>query len=165
MQRSAISVISLSSDTGCSTRTRSPRASIAPTKSRRLSSAMMHGADAAGQHLVAYTREPGALEPAREGIRLWKVEHRLWQVGIGVPMFRHRTADRGEDAPEIEQVERAHRREARCGEFEHHEPRARPEHAMRFPEAGVEIREVPDPEGHHRTVEPGVGEGERERVG
>src|SRR5881409_2064642 len=165
MQRSAISVISLSSDTGCSTRTRSPRASIAPRKSRRLSSAMMHGADPAGQHLVAYTRESGALEPAREGVRVRKVEHRLWQVGIGIPMFRHRAADRGEDAPKIEQVERAQRREAWCGEFEHHEAGAGPEHAVRLPEAGVQIRQVSDPEGHHGTVEPGVDERERERVG
>src|SRR3989449_7226808 len=137
MQRSAISVISLSTDTGCSTRTSSPRASIAPRKSRRLSSAMMHGADPAGQHLVAYTRESGALEPACEGVRLRKVEHRLWQVGIGVPMFRHRAADRGEDAPEVEQVERAQRREARCGEFEHHEAGAGSEHAVRSEERRV----------------------------
>src|SRR5438067_1518780 len=165
MHRSAISVISLSTDTGRSTRTSSPRASSAPRKSRTLSSAIMDGADSASQDLVAYVRESGVLEPAREGVRVRKVEHGLWPVRIGVPMFRHRTADRGEDAPEIEQVERAHRREARCGEFEHHETRARPEHAMRFPEAGVEIRQVPDPEGHHRSVEPGVGEGGRDRVG
>src|SRR3989442_10929247 len=114
MQRSAISVIPLSTDTARPTCVSSPREWSAPRKSRRLSSAMMHGADPAGQDLVADIREPGALESAREGVRLWKVEHRLWQVGIGVPMFRHRTADRGEDAPEIEQVERAQRREA-CG--------------------------------------------------
>src|SRR2546429_4131876 len=165
MHRSATSLIALWADTGRATRTSSPGASSGPRKSRPLSSAIMDGADSASQDLVAYIRESGVLEPAREGVRVRKVEHGLWQVRIGVPMFRHRTADRGEDAPEIEQVERAHRREARCGEFEHHETRARPEHAMRFPEAGVEIRQVPDPEGHHRTVEPGVGEGERERVG
>src|SRR5690348_17374366 len=105
MQRSAISVISLSTDTGRPTRTTSPRASSARRKSRRLSSAMVQGADPAGQDLVANIREPGALEPAREGVRFWKIEHRLWQVGIGVPMFRHRTADRGEDAPEVKQVQ------------------------------------------------------------
>src|SRR5256712_1361652 len=131
MQRSATSVICLSTDTGCATCVSSPRASSAPRKSRRLSSAMMHGADPAGEDLVADIREPGALEPAREGVRVRKVEHRLWQVGIGVPMFRHRAADRGEDAPEIEQVERAQRREAWCGEFEHHEAGAGPEHAVR----------------------------------
>src|SRR3989449_8429283 len=155
MQRSATSVICLSTDTGCATLASSPRAWSAPRKSRRLSSAMMPGADPAGQDLVADIREPGALEPTREGVRLWKVEHRLWQVGIGVPMFRHRTADRGEDAPKIEQVERAQRREAWCGEFEHHEAGAGPEHAVRFPEAGVQIRQVSDPEGHHGTVEIG----------
>ncbi len=80
-------------------------------------------------------------------------------------MFRHRAADRGEDAPKIEQVERAQRREAWCGEFEHHEAGAGPEHAVRLPEAGVQIRQVSDPEGHHGTVEPGVDERERERVG
>src|SRR5256885_10969819 len=165
MQRSAISVISLSTDTGRPTCTSSPRASSARRKSRRLSSAMMQGADPARQDLMAYVREPGGLEPAREGVRVRKVEHRLWQVGIGVPMFRHRAADRGEDAPKIEQVERAQRREAWCGEFDHHEAGAGPEHAVRFPEAGVQIRQVSDPEGHHGTVEPGVDEREGERVG
>src|SRR5256884_1899018 len=165
MQRSAISVISLSTDTGRPTCTSSPRASSARRKSRRLASAMMQGADPARQDLVAYIREPGGLEPAREGVRVRKVEHRLWQVGIGVPMFRHRAADRGEDAPKIEQVERAQRREAWCGEFEHHEAGAGPEHAVRLPEAGVQIRQVSDPEGHHGTVEPGVDERERKRVG
>src|SRR2546430_13617410 len=92
---------------------------------------MMQGADPARQDLIAYVRERGGLEPAREGVRVRKVEHRLWQVGIGVPMFRHRAADRGEDAPKIEQVERAQRREAWCGEFEHHEAGAGPEHAVR----------------------------------
>src|SRR5256885_7211886 len=97
MQRSAISVISLSTDTGRPTCTSSPRASSARRKSRRLSSAMMQGADPARQDLIAYVREPGGLEPAREGVRVRKVEHRLWQVGIGVPMFRHRAADRSEE--------------------------------------------------------------------
>jgi len=54
---------------------------------RRLSSAMMHGADPAGQDLVSDVREPSALEPAREGVRFGKIEHRLWQVGIGVLCF------------------------------------------------------------------------------
>src|ERR1700704_3573529 len=165
MQRSSTWVLSLSTDTGWTTRVSSPRASSAPRKSRRLSSAMMYGADPARQGLVAHLRESGSLEPAREGVRGGKVEHRLWQVGIGVPMFRHRTADRREDAPEIEQIERAQRREARCGEFEHHEAGAGPEHAVRLPEAGVEIRQISDPEGHHGTVEPGVGERECEHVG
>src|SRR6266513_1667008 len=165
MQRSAISVISLSTDTGRFTCTSSPRASSAPRKSRWLSSAMVQGADPARQDLVADIRESGALEPAREGVRVRNVEHRLWQVGIGVPMFRHRTADRGEDAPEIEQIQRPQRREARRREFEHDEAGPGPEHAVRLPEARVEIRQVSDPEGHHGTVEPGVGERERERIG
>src|SRR2546427_4331100 len=74
MQRSAISVISLSTDTGRPTCTSSPRASSARRKSRRLSSAMMQGADPARQDLMAYVREPGGLEPAREGVRVRKVE-------------------------------------------------------------------------------------------
>src|SRR2546423_1852680 len=77
MQRPATSVICLSTDTGCVPRASSPRALSAPRKSRRLSSAMMHGADPAGQELVADLQEPGALEPAREAVRVGKVEHRL----------------------------------------------------------------------------------------
>src|SRR5260370_15795136 len=105
MQRSATSVICLSTDTGCATRASSPRASSAPRKSRRLSSAMMHGADPAGQDLVSDVREPGAFESAREGVRVGTIEQRLYSVGTGVPMFRHRAADRGEDVPEPEEVE------------------------------------------------------------
>src|SRR5438552_17665721 len=74
MQRSAISVVSLSTDTGCATRRRSPAASIAPTKARRLSSAMVDGADPAGQELEAHVREAGRApaggEPLRRGERL-----------------------------------------------------------------------------------------------
>src|SRR5207247_1848730 len=69
MQRSAISVISLSTDTGRVTRVRSPDLSIALTNSRRLSSAMVDGADAAGQALESHARTPrrhqGAVKPRR----------------------------------------------------------------------------------------------------
>src|SRR5207253_8318473 len=87
MQRSAISVISLSTETGRSTRTSSPAAAIASTNARRLSSGMVEGADAAAQQLVADRAESGIPEPPGEGVRIGKLEHRLWQVGIGVPMF------------------------------------------------------------------------------
>src|SRR5437870_12089135 len=98
MQRSAISVISLSTETGRSTRARSPCASMAPIKARRLSSAMMDGADAAGQELVAHVGEAGGGEPPRELVGGRELAHRLWQGGRGVPMFRHRAADRRQDA-------------------------------------------------------------------
>src|ERR1043166_256279 len=127
MQRSAISVISLPTDTAWSTRTSSPRASSAPRKSRRLSSAMMDGADPAREQLVAHVAESGALEAAREGLRVGELEHRLWQVRIGVPMFRHRAPDRRQHAPEVEQVQRAQGRKPGRGELEHHEAGAGPE--------------------------------------
>src|SRR5919109_4079017 len=98
MQRSATSVISLSTETGCATRTSSPRASIAWIRARRLSSAMMDGADPAGEQLVPDVTEAGAAEPPRQGAGIRECEHGLWQVGIGVPMFRHHPADRGEHA-------------------------------------------------------------------
>src|SRR2546422_1442622 len=107
MQRSAISVISLSTETGRSTRTRSSCVSIAPMKARRLSSAMMDGADAAGEELPAHVPKARRSEPARQRRGLWKRQHRLWQVGIGIPMFRHRAPDRWQHAPEVEQVERS----------------------------------------------------------
>src|SRR5216117_1223056 len=106
MQRSAISVISLSTETGRSTRTRSPAASIAPMKARRLSSAMMDGTHAAGQQLILHSVEPRAREAPREVRGIGELEHRLWQVGIGVPMFRHRAADGREHAPKIAEVQR-----------------------------------------------------------
>src|SRR5205809_4058268 len=118
MQRSAISVISLSTETGRSTRASSPAAAIASTNSRRLSSGMMEGADAAAQQLVAHGAESGVPEPPGEGVRIGKVEHRLWQVGIGVSMFRHRVADDGEHAPKVEEVRGAQRSEARGRELE-----------------------------------------------
>src|SRR2546422_11121381 len=128
MQRSAISVISLSAETGRSTRASSPARSIAPTNAGRLSSGMMDGADAAAQQLVADIREPGIPEPARERVRARELEHRLWQVGIGVSMFRHRATDGGEHAPEIKEIRGAKRREARRRELEHHEAGAGAEH-------------------------------------
>src|SRR5437879_4771185 len=165
MQRSAISVISLSIETGCSTCARSPRASIASIRARRLSSAMMDGADPARQEFVADGVESGDAQPVCQAFRIGELEHRLWQVGIGVPMFRHRPADRGEHAPEVEQVQGAQRRKPRRGELEHHEMRTRPEHAVRLAQPGVQVREVPDPERAHRAVEPAVGEGQRQSVG
>src|SRR5256886_17384978 len=101
MQRSAISVISLSTETGRSTRTSSPAAAIASTNARRISSGMVEGADAAAQQLVADRAESGIPEPPGEGVGIGKLEHRLWQVGIGGPMFRHRSADGGDDAPKV----------------------------------------------------------------
>src|SRR5437763_1885793 len=126
---------------------------------------MMDGADPAGEQLILHVTEPGGREPARQRVGSGELEHRLWQVGIGVPMFRHRPADRGEHALEVQQVQGAQRREPRRGELQHHETRTRPEHAVRLPQAGVQIREVPDPERAHGAVEPAVGEGQRQRVG
>src|SRR2546422_1080186 len=135
MQRSAISVTSLSTETARSTRTRSPAASIAAMKARRLSSAMMEGADAPGQQLIAHSLEPGGGEAPREIRGIGELEHRLWQVGIGVPMFRHHAADGGQHAPKVEEVQVAQGTGARCRELEHHEPRAGLEHAGRLPAA------------------------------
>src|SRR5213596_1847946 len=125
MQRSATSVISLSTETERVTRVRSPALSIAATNSRRLSSAIVHGADAAGQALEPDARESGRSKPLRQRLRLGKGEHRLWQVGIGVSMFRHEPADGGQNSPEIEEVDRAQRRETGRGELEDDEPRTR----------------------------------------
>src|SRR2546425_989976 len=68
MQRSATSVISLSTDTGRATRVRSPVFSIAATNSRRLSSAIMNGADAAGQAFETDARESRGHEPQRQRV-------------------------------------------------------------------------------------------------
>src|SRR5256714_5058946 len=123
MQRSATSVISLSTETGCSTRVRSPALSIAATNSRRLSSAIVDGADAAGQALETDVRESCGHEPLRQCLRLRKCEHRLWQVGIGLPMIRHQPAAGGQNSPEIEEVDRAQRREPGRRELENDETR------------------------------------------
>src|SRR5260221_14718121 len=63
MQRSATSVISLSTDTGRDTRVRTPDLSIAATNSRRLSSAIVDRADAAGQALEPDARESRSSDP------------------------------------------------------------------------------------------------------
>src|SRR5919197_6155368 len=165
IQRSAISVISLSIETGWATRVRSPAASIARTNSRRLASAIVHGADAPGQALEADARESGGREPSRERLRLREREHRLWQVGIGVSMFRHEPADGGQNAPEIEQIDRAQRRKAGRGELENHEARARLEHAGGVEQAPVEVGEIPNAKSHQRTVESRRGKRQRQRVG
>src|SRR5260221_5711302 len=129
MQRSATSVISLSTDTGRVTRVRSPALSIAPTNSRRLSSAIVHGADAAGQAFEPDARESSGSEPLRQRFRLGEREHRLWQVGIGVSMFRHEPADGGQNPAKVQQVNRAQGREARHGVIEEYEKRAPREHS------------------------------------
>src|SRR3989441_6126655 len=165
MQRSATSVISLSTDTGRATRVRSPVLSIAATNSRRLSSAIVDGADAAGQPLKTDARESRGHEPLRQRLRLRKREHRLWQVGIGVSMFRHEPADGGENSPEIEQIDRAQRRESGRGEFQDDESRAWLEHPGRFTQAAVEIREIAYTESHQRAVEPRRGKRQLQRVG
>src|SRR5256886_12223082 len=136
MQRSAISVISRFTDTGRFTRTSIPAASIAPMKARRLSSAMMDSADPAGEQLEGDVPESRGLEPPRQRVRLGKLEHRRWQVGIGVPMFRHRAADGGKQATKVEEVEGAEQAPTRRGELEHHEPRAGLEDPRRLLQPG-----------------------------
>src|SRR5258707_13967542 len=63
MQRSATSVLSLSTDTGRVTRGRSPALSIAPTNSPRLSSAIVHGAEAAVQAFEPDARDSSGSQP------------------------------------------------------------------------------------------------------
>src|SRR5258706_14881255 len=75
MQRSAPSVISLSTDPGRATRVRSPDLSIAATTSRRLSSAIVDRADPAGQALEPDARESRSSEPLGQCLRLRKCEH------------------------------------------------------------------------------------------
>src|SRR5437773_5081737 len=157
MQRSATSVISLSTETERVTRVRSPALSIAATNSRRLSSAIVHGADAAGQALEPDARESGRSKPLRQRLRLGKGEHRLWQVGIGVSMFRHEPADGGQNPAKVEQVNRAQGREARRGELEEDETRARFEHSCGFAQAPVQVGEIAYAKSHQRAVEPRRG--------
>src|SRR6185503_3295942 len=165
MQRSAISVISLSIDTGRSMRTSVSRLSIASRNSRRLSSGMVHGADPAGQELEADTRESRRVQPLRQRLGFRECEHRLWQVGIRFPMFRHEPADGGQNSPEVKEVGRAQRREPGRGELENHEPRARFEHASGFAQTAVEVGQVAYAKSHQRTVEPRRGKRQRQSIG
>src|SRR6267143_2341059 len=165
MQRSAISVISLSTETGCSTRTRSPASSIARTNSRRLSSAMVDGADAARQALEPDARKACGAEALRQRLRLRKREHRLWQVGIGLSMFRHQPADGGQNSPEVEEVDRAQRREPGRAELENDETRAGFENPGRLTKAAVEVGEIAYAKSHQRAVEPRRGKRQRQRIG
>src|SRR6267378_3061926 len=165
MQRSATSVISLSTETGRVTRVRSPALSIAATNSRRLSSAIMDGADAAGQALETDARESRSREPLGQCLGLRKCEHRLWQVGIGLPMFRHQPADGGENSPEVKEVDRAQRREPGRGELENDETRAGFQNPGRLTEAAVEVGEIAYAKSHQRAVEPRRGKRQRQRIG
>src|SRR5882762_4645943 len=165
MQRSATSVISLSTDTGSATRVRSPDLSIAATNSRRLSSAIVDRADTAGQALEPHTREARGHHALRQ--RLWfrKREYRLWQVGIGVSMFRHEPADGGENPAKIEEIHCAQRRPTRGREFQNDESRPRFEHASRFAQSPVEVGNVAYAKSHHGAVESRRGKRQRQRVG
>ena len=73
----------------------------------------MNGADAARQPLETDARKPGGGQPLRQRFRRGKPEHRLWQVGIGISMFRDQPADGGKNSPEIEEIDGPERREAR----------------------------------------------------
>src|SRR2546425_4425012 len=165
MQRSATSVISLSTETGRATRVRSPALSIAATTSRRLSSAMVDRADAAGQALEPDARESRCRESLGQCLRLRKCEHGLWQVGIGVSMFRHEPPDGGQNSPEVEEVDRAQRREPGRGEFEDDEAGAGFQDPGRFAEAPVEVGEIAYAKSHQRAVEPRRGKRQLQRVG
>src|SRR6267142_338609 len=106
MHRSATSVISLSIDTGRSMRTSVSFFSIASRNSRRLSSGIVDSADPAGEALEADAREPGGEQPLRERLRLRERQHRVWQVGISIPMFRHEPADGRQNFSEVEEIDR-----------------------------------------------------------
>src|SRR3989442_2064962 len=165
MQRSAISVISLSTDPGCSTRVRSPPASMAAMNCRRLSSAIVDGADPARAHLVADVPEPRGAQPLGERLRRGERGHRLWQVRVGFSMFGHRAADGGEHASEIEEVQGAQRREAGGRELEHHETGARLQDAVRLAQPLVQIGEIADAEADGGPVERRVRERQLQGVG
>src|SRR5881394_2986702 len=165
MQRSATSVISLSTDTGRETRVRSPALSIALTNSRRLASAIVQGADPAGQSLEADAREAGGAQSVRERFRRGKREHRLWQVGIRVPMFRDEPADGGENSPKVEQVDRAQRREARRREVEDDEARARLQDASRLAQPAVDVGKIAYAKSHQGAVEARRGKRQLQSVG
>ena len=125
----------------------------------------MHGADAAAQALEADARESGGTEPLREPLRLGEGQHRLWQVGIGVPMFRHQPTDGGENSPEIEQVNRAQRREPGRGELEDNEARTRFQHSCCLAQSAVEIGQIANAKSHQGAVEPRRGKRQLQRVG
>src|SRR5436309_617413 len=165
MQRSAISVISLSTATGCITRVRSSDFSMASTKSRRLSSAIVHGADAARQPLEADAREPRGDETLRQRLGFGEREHRLWQVGIGVSMFRHEPADGGENPAKVEEIDGAQRRAWGRGEFQDDEPRTRLQDARGFAQTAVEVGQIANAKSHQGAVEPRRGKRQRERIG
>src|SRR5437867_13160913 len=80
-------------------------------------------------------------------------------------MFRDQPADGGENSPEVEQIQRAQRREAWRRELEDDETGTRLEDAIGFPQTAVQIREVANADSHHRTVEPRRGKGELQGVG
>src|SRR3989441_412503 len=98
MQRSATSVISLSTETGRATRVRSPALSIAVTNSRRLSSAIVDGADAAGQALEPDARESRGGEPRRGKRQLQRVGgDRDGAKSFALALRQHRDHEVGAD--------------------------------------------------------------------
>src|SRR6185436_989810 len=165
MQRSAISVISLSIDTARSMRTSSSFLSIASRNSRRLSSGIVDGADPASEQLEADARESCVTEPLRQPFRLRECQDRLWQVGIRFPMFRHEPSDGGQNFPEVKEVRRAQRREPGRGELENDESRAGFEHAGGFTQTAVQVGQIAYAKSHQRTVEPRRGKRQRQSIG
>src|SRR6185503_6266783 len=156
---------SLSTEMGRSTRVRSPALSIAAMNARRLSSAIMNGADPAGQAFEPYARESRRRESLGQRLRLGKGEHRLWQVGIGISMFRHEPADGRQNMTEVKQIHGPQRRKAGRGEFENHKARARLQDARCFMQTGVEIGQIANAEADDRAVEARRRKRQPERVG
>src|SRR5436190_2058797 len=140
-------------------------ASSSLMRSRRLASAIGQGADPAGQSLEADAREAGGAQSVRERFRRGKREHRLWQVGIGVPMFRDEPADGGENSPKVEQVDRAQRREARRREVEDDEARARLQDASRLAQPAVDVGKIAYAKSHQGAVEARRGKRQLQSVG
>ncbi len=71
----------------------------------------------------------------------------------------------GQNPAKVEQVNRAQGREARRGELEDDETRARLEHSCGFAQAPVQVGEIAYAKSHQRAIEPRRGERQCQRVG
>src|SRR5690349_10986332 len=148
MQRSAPSVISLSTETARVTRASSPDLSMASMNSRRLSNAIVQSADPAGQPFEADARKSCRREAFRQRFRFGEREHRLWQVGIGLSMFGHEPADGGENPAKIEEINRAQRRKPGSGKLQNHESCTRLQDASGFAQTAVDVGQVAHAKSH-----------------
>ncbi len=125
----------------------------------------MQCANAAEERLIPHVAKTGSAHVIGQRVRRGKIQHRLWQVGIGCRMFGHQTSNQWQYATEVGEVESLERLPLRRGKLEDDEPRAGAKNSNGFAKTRAEVGQVADTKTDGRSFEYTFGEWKIERVG